>query len=120
MGITDANATILIGEMQLGSPIFRMGLGLIGGVYIPSIYQGLKDVDGEENVATGVTAYEVSNATGTGTVTVYVDGVALDPVFNTANESERFWTVEEWSGTRPVVSWVMSGVTSFELGQGTT
>lgn len=83
------------------------------GGYVESIYQGLKDVDGEENLATGVTGVRVSNATGSGTVTVSVDGVALSPAFATANEIERFWKV---SGTE--VSWAMSGVTSFELGQG--
>jgi len=83
------------------------------GTYTPSIYAGTKDINGTEALATGVTKIQVSNVIGTGTIQLLVDGVNVNPIFDTTTTTSFHWAV---SGSN--VSWVMTGVTAFDLGQG--
>ncbi len=108
----DAGTITVTVTLVSDTSVKRISTATLSG-YLASIYEGIKDVDGEENLATNVTAVRVSGATGSGTVTVYIDGIALSPVFNTTTDTKRYWEV-----TGSEVSWVMSGVTAFSLGQG--
>ncbi len=110
----DAGTITVTVTLVSDTSVKRISTATLAG-YLASIYEGTKDINGAENLASGVGAVRVSSATGSGTVTVYIDGVALSPVFNTATDTTRYWEV---AGSE--VSWVMSGVTAFSLGQGVT
>ncbi len=99
-------------------PIEAQTLSLVNcldaaGTYLASIYEGTKDTNSNENLATGVTGVRIKNVIGTGTIALTVDGTNLLPVFDTTVHS-----VYHWPTTGTNVSWVMTGVTQFDLGQG--
>lgn len=93
-----------------------------GAAYIASIYDGTKDVDGKEALATNTGALFIDNVSGSGTITfythenVYSDGVLLATYDTTAGYSELL--INSNVANNDSVSWVMSGVTQFDKSQG--
>lgn len=86
---------------------------LQGFTYTESIYEGTKNINGTEKLASGVTRVRIQNVVSAGTIQLSVDGVVLTPDFDTTTDTIKVWEV---SGIN--VTWVMTGVTQFDLGQG--